>query len=96
MFAIAYDLDIEAADKNHPKRCRQAYRDIAWTLHQFGFERVQGSVFAADHEDLSRLFRALDALRALPWLGACVKNIRAFRMEQGSDLTAIVTRSSVP
>jgi virulence-associated protein VapD len=56
MFAIAYDLDVEAVDKSHPRRARQAYADIAATLRSFGFERVQGSVFAANHEDLSQLF----------------------------------------
>ena len=93
MFTIAYDLDVEAADRHHPRTSRQAYADIAATLRRFGFERVQGSVWAADHEDLSKLFQAIDALRELPWFGPSVKNIRAFRMEQGSDFTAIVKRA---
>jgi virulence-associated protein VapD len=51
---------------------------------------VQWSVFAAKDEDLANLFSAIDALRSMEWFGPSVKNIRAFRMEQGSDFTAIV------
>jgi virulence-associated protein VapD len=49
--------------------------------------------FAANEEDLANLFRAIDALKALPWFGPSVKDLRAFRMEQGSDFTAIVKGS---
>ena len=90
MFATAIDLSVADADRYHPKGERKAYSDIASTLRRFGFERVQWSVFAAKDEDLANLFRAIDALRAMPWFGPSVKNIRAFRMEQGSDFTAIV------
>ena len=90
MFVIAYDLSVAVAHARHPKGSKQAYADIKTTLNRFGFERVQGSVYAAREEDLARLFQAIDALRALPWFGECVKSLRAFRMEQGSDFTAIV------
>jgi CRISPR-associated endonuclease Cas2 len=72
-----------------PRGSRQAYNDIKDTLEKYGFERVQGSVYAARTEDLASLFNAVDALRALEWFGQGVRNIRAFRMEQGSDFTAI-------
>ena len=89
MFVIAFDLSVAAAQQHHPKGDRQAYLDIKATLNGLGFERVQGSVYVAKHEDLSKLFEAIDALRVLPWFGPSVKNIRAFRMEQGSDFTGI-------
>ena len=90
MFVIAFDLSVAAAQQHHPKGDRQAYLDIKATLNGLGFERVQGSVYVAREEDLANLFRAIDALRALEWFGPSVKNIRAFRMEQGADFTAIV------
>lgn len=93
MFALSFDLDVAAARDCHPRGSRQAYRDIETTLREFGFERVQWSVYAANHEDLARLFRAIDALRALDWFGASVRDVRAFRMEQGSDFTGIMKRS---
>ena len=90
MFVIAFDLIIAEANEHHPRSSRQAYLDIETTLERFGFERVQWSVFAVPNEDLANLFSAIDTLRALTWFGPSVKNIRAFRMEQGSDFTAIM------
>ncbi len=94
MFGLAFDLDTEAAKRNHPSRTSaQAYTDIRVTLAPFGFHRIQGSTYAADHEDLGRLFLALTALRSLVWFGASLHNIRVFRMEQGTDFTAIMKQA---
>lgn len=90
MFAIAYDMTVAAAEQHHPRSCRQAYLDIESTLKKFGFERVQDSVFASKDDDLANLFSAMIALMALGWFGRSVKDVRAFRMEQGSDFTAIM------
>lgn len=59
-------------------------------MRRYRFERVQWSVYATKDEDLSNLFEALDALRRLDWFGPSVRNVRAFRMEQGSDFTALM------
>ena len=90
MFVIAFDLNVAQAKASHPKGSRQAYLDIKTTLLRFGFERVQGSVYVAREENLANLFSAIDALRDMKWFGQSVKSLRAFRMEQGSDFTAIV------
>ena len=90
MFVLAYDMSVAEVEAHHPRGSRQAYADIKTTLGKYGFERVQGSVYVAGTEDLASLFSAIDALRALEWFGPSVKNIRAFRMEQGSDFTPIV------
>jgi virulence-associated protein VapD len=42
------------------------------------------------NEDLATLFSAIQALRAQPWLPKSVRNIRAFRIEQWTDFTAVV------
>ncbi|HXT78679.1 MAG TPA: hypothetical protein VN702_03875 [Acetobacteraceae bacterium] len=41
---------------------------------------------------MANLFAAIMALKALPWLPASVRNIRAFRVEQWSDFTKLVKR----
>lgn len=87
IFVISFDLVVAEADKHHPKGSRQAYTDISKTLAKFGFGRVQKSVFAAKDENLANLIGAVNALRAHDWLHKSVSNIRAFRMEEGSDLT---------
>jgi len=90
MFAIAIDMNVAAADKAHPKGSRKAYSEVASTLGRFGFERVQWSIYAAKDEDLAKLFRAINALKVLEWFGPSVTNIRAFRMEEGSDFTPLI------
>ena len=87
MFAVAFDLSVEETTRAHPSGVRQAYADIEWTLNRFDFVRVQGSVYLTSDEDLTRLVRAMNALKALPWFPASVRDIRAFRVEQWSDFT---------
>jgi virulence-associated protein VapD len=90
MFAIAFDLVVAEALKSHPKGVSQAYADIGQNLNQFGFQRVQGSVYVTEKEDLANLFSAMTALRALPWFPTTVRDIRAFRLEQWSDFTPVM------
>ncbi len=90
MFAIAFDLVVAETIKNHAKGVSQAYSDIGATLGTFGFSRVQGSLYTNSSEDLANLFAAITALKALPWLPASVRDIRAFRVEQWSDFTKLV------
>lgn len=90
MFAVAFDLDVAATQRAHPRGARQAHLDIEATLRSYGFTRVQGSVFVTDSEDLANLFRAMSALKMLPWLPESVRDIRAFRVEQWSDFTTLI------
>jgi virulence-associated protein VapD len=92
MFAIAFDLVVADTEKHHPKGISQAYSDIGSTLRRFGFERIQGSVYVTDNENMANLFEAIIALKALPWFPASVRDIRAFRIEQWSDFTALVKK----
>jgi virulence-associated protein VapD len=88
MFAIAFDLDYLTTAANHPKSVRQAYRDLERALSPFGFRRVQQSVFIAEEDDLAAVTYAMTALKALPWFSTCVKDIRAFRVENWSNFNA--------
>jgi len=90
MFAIAFDLVVRDTAEHHPRSVSQAYADIGSTLAAFGFERVQGSVYVTRLEDLANLFQAITALKALSWFPRCVRDIRAFRIDQWSDFTPII------
>jgi len=54
------------------------------------FARIQGSAYVTENEDMANLFRAIMALRAMRWFPPSVRDIRAFRIEQWSDFTALV------
>lgn len=85
MFAIAFDLTVKDTIEHHPKGVTQAYLDIETTLGKYDFERKQGSLYTCQKEDLSNLFSAMNALKDLKWFSKCVKDIRAFKIEQWSN-----------
>lgn len=90
MFAVAFDLVVSETLKHHPKGVAQAYSDIRMVLTKRGFEWRQGSVYVTEKEDLANLFLAIQDLKALAWFAPSVRDIRAFRIEQWSDFTAVV------
>ena len=93
MYAIAFDLVVREILEHHPARNpSQAYADVRRVLSAHGFEWRQGSVYTLEDEDMSKLFAAIVALRAMEWFPLCVRDIRAFRVEQWSDFTAFVKR----
>ncbi len=90
MLAVAFDLVVAEVERNYPRHVSLAYGDIESTLRRFGFGRIQSSVYTCEPEDLANLTSAMVALKALPWLSACVRDIRAVRVEQWSDFTAFM------
>jgi virulence-associated protein VapD len=90
VYAIAFDLTVADTEMYHPKGVSQAYTEIGAVLGEHGFRRVQGSLYVTDDEDMANLFLAMQALRALPWFPRSVRDIRAFRVEQWSDFTAVL------
>jgi virulence-associated protein VapD len=94
MYAVAFDLTVEDTEKWHPKGVSQAYTEIGAILGEHGFRRVQGSLYVTDDEDMANLFLAIQALRTRAWFPKSVRDIRAFRVEQWSDFTAVVKAMS--
>ena len=90
MYAVAFDLVVADAYKYHPKGATQAYTEIGQVLGRHDFSRVQGSLYVTENEDLAKLFLAIKALRDTDWFPRSVRDIRAFRIEQWSDFTAVV------
>jgi virulence-associated protein VapD len=91
MYALAFDLDLAQVRANRPGHVSGAYAEIRTALvNGHGFRWVQGSLYILDNEDMSILFRAIQALMAIAWFPPGVRDIRAFRVEQWSDFTATV------
>jgi len=78
------------ADANHPKGVPHAYADIRRVLDDYGFARVQGSVYLTGRDDLANLFAAILALKALLRFPSSVRDLRAFKVEHWSDFTSLV------
>lgn len=93
MYAVSFDLTVSDTEQNHPKGVSQAYTEIGAILSEHGFRRVQGSLYVTDNEDMANLFLAFQSLRSRSWFPKSVRDIRAFRIEQWSDFTAVVKAS---
>lgn len=93
MYAVAFDLVVADTELHHPKGVSQAYADIGSILNEHGFRRVQGSLYVSENEDMAILFLAMQALKARAWFPKSVRDIRAFRIEQWSDFTAVIKSS---
>ena len=92
MFAITFDLIVAELDKSHPNRVPRAYEEIRKVLARNGFAWKQGSVYVNAEGGLVELFTAMEDLKAIPWFPAAVREIRAFRLENNSDFTGMMTR----
>ncbi len=90
MFAIAFDLVVADAAKHHPRGVTAAYNEIGAAWRKFEFERIQGSVYVTEKDDMANLFAALLVLKALPWFAQVVRDIRGFKIESWSDFTPII------
>jgi len=90
MFAIAFDLNVEEALRHHPKGVTRAYLDIERVLADYGFHRVQGSLYVNGNNSMSDLFAAIIALRDLAWFPQVVRDLRGFRVEDWSDFTPLI------
>jgi virulence-associated protein VapD len=90
MFAIAFDMTVADIREHFPKGISSAYTEVGRTLAVFGFERVQGSVYLTHNPDLSNMFDAISALKALRWFQVCARDVRGFKVENWSDFTASV------
>lgn len=92
MLAIAFDLTVAELERLHPRGISAGYADIGRVLGQYGYRWTQGSVYIGGDDDLAKMVLLVEDLKALPWFPACVRDIRVFRVEMWSDLTAAVKR----
>lgn len=92
MYAIAFDLKIEDLRREYGEPYNPAYDEIRSYLEELGFEWTQGSVYIsrADVNTLTHVYLAISKLSSIKWFKNSVRDIRAFKVEDWSDFTAIV------
>jgi virulence-associated protein VapD len=90
MFAIAFDMFISDLKMHYGEPYNNAYFEIGKVLRDFRFYNTQGSLYLSEEEDMGNLYMAIDALRKIDWFRKSVRDIRAFKVENWSDFTAIV------
>ena len=53
MFAIAFDLVVKDIITNNPKGVSSAYAEVGASLAEYGFHRVQGSLYVCENENMA-------------------------------------------
>ena len=88
MFAISFDMVIIDLKNNYGEPYNNAYFEINKALRKYEFYYTQGSsVYLTQNNDMSNLFRAMNALKNISWFRDSVRDIRAFRVEDWSNFT---------
>lgn len=92
VYAIAFDMDIEALRANYGDPYNNAYLEIRRVLQRHGFTWQQGSVYFGGETvtAVTCVLAAQDLARSLPWFAASVRDIRMLRIEELNDLMPAV------
>ena len=89
VYAIAFDLDLASAERHCGPNWRGiCYAKIAAVFGEFGFNRVQGSVyFGEDESDAVHCVMAVqEADRRFSWFAQTVRDLRMLRVDEDNDL----------
>lgn len=95
VYAIAFDMDIEALRANYGDPYNNAYLDTRRVLQNHGFTWQQGSVYFGGETvtAVTCVLAAQDLARSLPWFVASVRDIRMLRIEELNDLMPAVQQA---
>jgi virulence-associated protein VapD len=89
VYAIAFDLDTAAAERLCGPTWRgTCYAKLAAVFSEFGFSRVQGSVYFGDqNSDAVHCVMAVqEADRRFAWFAQTVRDLRMLRVDEDNDL----------
>jgi len=92
MYAISFDMEISKLKKHFGDPYNPAYNEIMKVMDEIGFKWVQGSLYITKEQNnnLTYVYKAIDKLKSIDWFKKSVRDIRAFKVEDWSDFTAIV------
>ncbi|MBF7068200.1 MULTISPECIES: virulence protein [Campylobacter] len=92
MYAISFDMNISSLQQTYNStHYNNAYYEIQNILKEFGFIRIQGSVYINDQQNsLSFVYRAIETLKQVDWFKKSVVDIRVFKIEDWSNFTDII------
>jgi virulence-associated protein VapD len=98
VYAIAFDMDIEALRANYGDPYNNAYLEIRRLLQRHGFSWQQGSVYFGGESvtAVTCVLAAMDLARSLPWFAASVRDIQMLRIEELNDLMPAVQQAGAP
>lgn len=96
MFAIAFDMDIDALRTHYGDPYNGAYLEIRRVLDRYGFRWQQGSTYFGGEavNAVTCVMAAMELSRNLPWFALSVRDIRMLRIEENNDLMPAVQQAA--
>jgi virulence-associated protein VapD len=96
VYAIAFDMDIEALRTHYGDPYNNASLEIRRALQRRGFTWQQGSVYFGNEQvtAVTCVLAAIDLAQSLPWFAASVRDIRMLRIEELNDLMPAVQQAA--
>lgn len=94
VYAIAFDLDCEAAQRLCGAGWRGCYEKIAGVFSEYGFTRQQGSLyFGTEESDAVQCVMAVQEADArYAWFARVVRDLRMLRVDEDNDLLPAINR----
>lgn len=88
VYAIAFDLDTKAAERELGDNWRGAYGRIAAVLQEHGFTGQQGSLYFGQQgsNPVHCVLAVQDLDKRFVWFGRIVRDLRMLRVEEQNDL----------
>lgn len=95
MYAIIFDFEIDTLKKEYRTDFHKAYDEITEELSILGFKWSPGGIYinSTPKDSLSAVYMAIQKLSSINWFKNSISYIRAFKIEDFSDFTAIVKDS---
>jgi virulence-associated protein VapD len=93
VYAIAFDLDSATAERLCGPNWRgTCYAKIASVFEEFGFSRMQGSVYFGDQDSTPiNCMRAVVAVdMRFAWFGKVVRDLRMLRVDEDNDMMPLL------
>lgn len=96
MYAIAFDLKTDDLKKTYGEPYNKAYDEIRQELELLGFYLQCGIyINISQNNGLTSVYNAISRLSRIDWFRQSVRDIRAFKVEDWSDFTEIITETEV-
>lgn len=96
MYAIAFDLDTETLQQTYRNTSyNNAYNDIKMLLEEYGFSRMQGSVYFGDKDvdAVTCVIAVQELTKEYDWFQPSVRDIRMLRIEENNDLSPAIDQA---
>ena len=90
MYALSFDMGIADLQQYYGEPYNGAYYEIKRVLEKCDFYWIQGSTYMTNNQDMTSLFKAIEALKKIDWFKNSVRDIRGYRVENWSNFTPII------